>query len=98
MSAYGGPAPPVLALGGHTPNSETIIRLQSLLRRHPYSTLVLRRRIGCSRSVVVPAEAYERPYRAPAPLVASGRQWSPVVIKDPHAQDIAAAGGPLRPC
>jgi hypothetical protein len=37
-------------------------------------------------------------YRAPAPLVASGRQWSPVVIKDPHAQDIAAAGGPRRPC
>ena len=44
----------MLALGGHTPNSETIIRLQSLLRRHPYSTLVLRRRIGCSRSVIVP--------------------------------------------
>jgi hypothetical protein len=44
----------VLALGGHTPNSETIIRPQSLLRRHPRSTLVLRRRIGCSRSVVVP--------------------------------------------
>ena len=37
-------------------------------------------------------------YRAPAPLVASGRQWSPLVIKDPHAQDIAAAGGPQRPC
>ena len=37
-------------------------------------------------------------YRAPVPLVASGRQWSPLVIKDPHAQDIAAAGGPRRPC
>jgi len=54
MSAYGGLAPLVLALGGHTPNSETIMRPQSLLRRHPRSTLVLRRRIGCSRSVIVP--------------------------------------------
>ena len=54
MSAYRGPAPLVLALGGHTPNSETIKRPQSLHRRHPRLTLVLRRRIGCSRSVVVP--------------------------------------------
>ena len=29
---------------------------------------------------------------------ATGRQWSPVVIKDAHAQDIAAQGGPRRPC
>ena len=39
-------------------------------------------------------------YRAPAPLVASGRQWSPLVIKDPHAQDIFrwARGGSDRAC
>jgi len=61
----------VLALGGHTPNSKTIIRPQSLLRRHPRSTLVLRRRIGCSRSVIV----HER---VPSTR-ATGCQRSPVV-------------------
>ncbi len=75
MSAYGGPAPLVLALGGHTPNSETIKRPQSLHRRHPRSTLVLRRRIGCSRSVVVPGSVHERV----SSTRATGRQWSPVV-------------------
>ena len=41
-----------------------------------------------------PAGAYER---VPS-TCASDRQWLPVVIKDAHAQDIAAQGGPWRPC